>query len=286
MIIYILPDSFKTILFLFCSVLIGECHWTGEYRGPGRNRNIRRRQCWKARANRCGERTRHFARRTSNDSVVVVVVNVGCSGRGNVNGYRGRGTTIRPQTFVAPVEQQHGVHRFGQAPRARTNAGSAKQAHASSAAAADQLQVAGRVADRVHRPGGVAVLVGGRQSAVQPEGIADRLYRDNADRGRQRQAADARTVDDRTNQTGTAGTAAPGIVEEAKSATRAVHAAAAVAAIATAARFAAAEENWQRRKHTTENGPVNECGRSHIGFAHSSGRRRRRSIVRRQRRRK
>jgi len=53
----------------FRLIFIGECRWTGECRGPDRNRNQRRqRWCWKARTNRCGERTRHSARRTPDDS--------------------------------------------------------------------------------------------------------------------------------------------------------------------------------------------------------------------------
>lgn len=261
------------------------------------------------RANRCEERTRLSARRTTDASVRVRrrgnrIVR-GCGYRGN------RRAGHRAQAGTAPVEQ----HVVGgeQAAGAGAHAGPAEQADAAAAAAADQFQVAGGVADHVHGAAGVVgrlvaqglgvVVVDGRQPAVQPQGVADdQLHRDRghvvrrrrlrqatdaraaaavaaaAAGGRRRDATDAgvggrRRVDGDDQQTGAAGAASPGAVEETESAAGTVHAAATVATHAAAARPAAAEEDGQRGQPAAENGPVHERGRAHIGLAHPAGRR-------------
>lgn len=196
-------------------VFAGECHWTGECRGADRNRN-RRRRCWKARANRCGERTRHSARRTPDDSGGGGgggdgVNDSGTNGGGNRSGDGGHlcggqhsdghptGGHGRPETGVAASEQHFVGSGRRQAARARTDAWPAEQADAAAAAAPDQFQISGGVADHGVQRGyargphlvaqGLGIVVVGRKPA-QPEGVADH-------RGGRRlwQTADARTDD-------------------------------------------------------------------------------------------
>lgn len=268
------------------------------------------------RANRCGERTRHFARRTPDHPPVDIVRgdgggnrygssgfgDGGRDGRGNCGNARGP-RMPGPETGAAAIEQ-HFVGS-GQAARAGTHARPAEQAHAAAAAAADQFQVSGGVADhvrgwlgRVHVSQELGVVVD-RQPA-QPQGIADHRHVSrpvgDGSKRRLRQTADARTAGRAAvptagyrgrrgrigHQAGTAGNAAPGTSEETESTTGAVHASAAAATFATDARPAAAEEDGQRGQPVAENGPVHERGRSHIGFAHPAGRRG--AVVRRRRR--